>query len=459
MNIYTFFNDVAVNSIEAIIIMVFFLAILGKKHFLASNIHRTILFIIIYTIFAYWASKYMPVGYHSLLIGIFMFISLAVFTSSKILPSFIAVMITTIYIMITDTIVVFAFLTIGQNTANDILNNSVVRFEASLLSKIIQTCVAILFYKLREGKIRKLDIDSENNVMSYLFFGMFLMGIFVLSFNYAVSSKENILLYEVLLSILFFLFILFGYLIYREQEKLLKIKYKSEMQDEYINNLETVVNIIRREKHDFSNHINTIHAICVLNKPNALDRIKKYLDSLSVNLKKSYHFYNTGNDYIDGLLAVKSNYAFENDIVLDVDFEQPLSMVPMDDYNIVSILSNIIDNAFDAIISQDMDNGVISFSTYIEDGRYHISIANNGPEISPDHIKKIFDNGFSTKTEDKSDHGLGLFITKSLVEKNDGKIEVFSDENETQFLITFEENMLRNDEDGSTGKEVHPLNI
>ncbi|WP_026894138.1 sensor histidine kinase [Clostridiisalibacter paucivorans] len=459
MNIYIFFNDVAVNSIEAIIIMVFFLAVLGKKNFLASNIYRTTLFIITYTIFAYWASKYMPVGYHTILITIFMIISLGVFTSSKIVPTFIAVMAIMIYIMAIDTLMVFMFSAIGKYTANDIFNNPIVRFKISILSKIVQLSLAMLFYRLRQSRLKRIEIDSENTITSYLFFGVFLMGVFVLSFNYAVSSRENIVLYEVLLSILFFLFILFGYLIYREQEKLLKIKYKSEMQDEYINNLETVVNIIRREKHDFSNHINTIHAICVLNKPNALDRIKKYLDSLSVNLKKSYHFYNTGNDYIDGLLAVKSNYAFENDIVLDVDFEQPLSMVPMDDYNIVSILSNIIDNAFDAIISQDMDNGVISFSTYIEDGRYHISIANNGPEISPDHIKKIFDNGFSTKTEDKSDHGLGLFITKSLVEKNDGKIEVFSDENETQFLITFEENMLRNDEDGSTGKEVHPLNI
>ena len=55
-----------------------------------------------------------------------------------------------------------------------------------------------------------------------------------------------------------------------------------------------------------------------------------------------------------------------------------------------------------------------------------IEIPDNGDIIPEEVIKRIFEKGFSTKTKEKGDHGYGLYITKQLVEHNNGSISVES---------------------------------
>ena len=101
------------------------------------------------------------------------------------------------------------------------------------------------------------------------------------------------------------------------------------------------------------------------------------------------------------------------------------------------IISNIIDNAFDSFTaSEKKNNKAISLCTYIDNDEYIISIANNGPKIPENIISKIFENGFSTKKQ-KTERGFGLYIVKSIVKKYDGSIQVFSSDDETQFIIKF----------------------
>ncbi|MCC5911278.1 MAG: GHKL domain-containing protein [Clostridiaceae bacterium] len=279
------------------------------------------------------------------------------------------------------------------------------------------------------------------------------MGIFIFNVSFAVSTKENIFLYEILLSSIFLLFIFLGALVYQEKKQLLKIEHVYKSQQEYIQNMETIMNIIRREKHDFSNHLSTIHAMCVLNKPNTPEKIKAYIDKLANSLHSSYRYFNTGNDFIDGLLAVKSNFAFNHNIHFEVDFEIPLNHLSVEDENLISILSNIIDNAFDAIATdEDTENKVVSICTYAEDHRHYLSVSNNGPMISKENIDKIFSNGYSSKTNNKGDHGLGLYIVKQLIEKNNGTITVSSNEEETNFLIRFNKEKINH---GKTSPQHH----
>ncbi len=56
-------------------------------------------------------------------------------------------------------------------------------------------------------------------------------------------------------------------------------------------------------------------------------------------------------------------------------------------------------------------------------GHVNILISDNGPGIPPEQVKKIFEPFYTTKEEGT---GLGLYITKQLVERNGGKISVKS---------------------------------
>jgi signal transduction histidine kinase len=72
-----------------------------------------------------------------------------------------------------------------------------------------------------------------------------------------------------------------------------------------------------------------------------------------------------------------------------------------------------------------------------------VEVSDNGPGMNEETQKRIFDPFFSTKGEKGS--GLGLYITKQLVEKNGGKIEVRSKPGaSTSFILTFDLNDVQN---------------
>ena len=85
------------------------------------------------------------------------------------------------------------------------------------------------------------------------------------------------------------------------------------------------------------------------------------------------------------------------------------------------VVENLIRNAVDSI---EVEAGVISITTkyWAEDETVHISVLDNGKGIPRDHIKHIFNPGFTTK---KRGWGLGLSLARRIVnEYHSGKIYV-----------------------------------
>ncbi len=98
------------------------------------------------------------------------------------------------------------------------------------------------------------------------------------------------------------------------------------------------------------------------------------------------------------------------------------------------VIENLIRNAVDSI---EVEAGVISISTkYLPDEEnVHISIADNGKGIPREHLKHIFNPGFTTK---KRGWGLGLSLARRIVnEYHSGKIYVEKSQRDvgTQFEI------------------------
>jgi sensor histidine kinase regulating citrate/malate metabolism len=156
-------------------------------------------------------------------------------------------------------------------------------------------------------------------------------------------------------------------------------------------------------------------------------------------MNSSFKYLDTGNDYIDGLLSIKNSYAMKNNINFDVMIEEPFSSVKIRENELISIVSNLVDNAFEAFqLKSYIDDKKIFITTFKENKKFCIEIEDNGDIIPEDIQKKIFDKGFSTKTKESSDHGFGLFITKQLIEQNNGTISVESSPESTKFLVEFE---------------------
>lgn len=431
------FTDLILSVIESIIFLLFFVSLVFKKDFIKLNKIKCILFVIFYSVFTVWASSYLPMGMHTLFVTLFTILSISVITRTNVYNTTISVVLISVFIITVDILVSGIFMLALKMNLNDIMHHQVYYHIFTLVSKFIQVALTLLFLKFNNGRI-KINIFKEAS-NQYVFFVMqlFIITLIIASINYIVGNNQNILIYNLLLTLLFILNLILFWFDLKERATLMNYLNKKRQLEEYVRNLEDVINVIRREKHDFMNHINTVFAICRLNKPDSLEMIDRYLTKLTNNLQVTYKFFETGNIYVDGLLAIKSNVCFENDIELVVDIGEPLHRAEADDSDVAGIVGNIVDNALESLLkASEIKNKKIIFKTCIEGKSYHMIISNNGPEIQKQHIDMIFDNGFTTKSNSK-DHGFGLYITKQLILKNDGQVFVSSTPLETVFNIVY----------------------
>lgn len=102
----------------------------------------------------------------------------------------------------------------------------------------------------------------------------------------------------------------------------------------------------------------------------------------------------------------------------------------------IQILLNLIKNAMDAYISNNIDQREITVSTTSNETGFIITITDNAGGISPMIIDKIFDPYFSTKDE-KNGTGLGLYMIKMIIRDHfQGNITASSSNASTVFTIT-----------------------
>lgn len=434
--------------IEGAIFLVFYVVLASKKYFLKRNKIKALLFVASYAIFTIWVSSFLPLGLHTLCVVLFATITLSFVTRSGIYNSSIIVCVTTVFIALVDVPMTAVFSLLSGMELDEMLNNPVSYSIFAVTSKAVQAFASILLYKFENEKIHiRLFKDKYNQYLFYIF-QLFLMVIFIVGVYYGIGSHKDFVTYNSLIVAIFLISLVLSYFDLREREVLLNIANRKKNLEEYVKNLEDVVNVIRREKHDFMNHINTLYAICHLEKPNALAMVDRYVSRLTDNLKASYRFYETGNSYVDGLLAIKTNVAFENDIELKAIVEAGLCEADADDCDLAGIVGNIINNALECLIHSEQKEKRILFKTGIQEPYFCLCISNNGPEIPDYLIHRVFDQGFTTKPGN-GEHGFGLYITKQLVNKNRGQIYVSSSRDETYFEIYFK---LRKQEGFELGK-------
>ncbi len=103
----------------------------------------------------------------------------------------------------------------------------------------------------------------------------------------------------------------------------------------------------------------------------------------------------------------------------------------------VQALVNILNNANDIFLERDIKNPQINIKTYTENFKKIITIEDNAGGIKITPIEKIFEPYFTTK-QLKNGTGIGLYMTKMIIEKNNnGTISVKNLHNGTVFIIIF----------------------
>jgi PAS domain S-box-containing protein len=110
-------------------------------------------------------------------------------------------------------------------------------------------------------------------------------------------------------------------------------------------------------------------------------------------------------------------------IQVTMDADDSLPPVMIDGRQIGMVLANLLTNAYQAMPS----GGILDIAIDHQDGQIIIAMHDTGSGISAEKIESIFEPFYTTKPKGI---GLGLAISKTLVEVNGGQITVESAENE-----------------------------
>lgn len=123
------------------------------------------------------------------------------------------------------------------------------------------------------------------------------------------------------------------------------------------------------------------------------------------------------NDDIRSVVLLSSNL-WKNKVQIVEDMAN-MPMVRCYSGLLNQVFMNLIVNAIDAM----PEGGTLTLKTHVVDDYAVFEAIDTGTGIDPEYLSRIFDEGFTTKPKD-SGSGLGLALSKSVVEKHNGSIEV-----------------------------------
>jgi signal transduction histidine kinase len=137
---------------------------------------------------------------------------------------------------------------------------------------------------------------------------------------------------------------------------------------------------------------------------------KRVLDKIQFSIKELMEDITKNIQYI----------LYEKKLRFKIDIPKDIESVYADPQEIKILLNNIIDNAI-----KFTDKGFIAVSVRLRGEFIRIAVKDSGSGISPEIKKNIFTRFFKRHPAVPGT-GLGLTISKEIVEKHNGKIEVFS---------------------------------
>ncbi len=217
-------------------------------------------------------------------------------------------------------------------------------------------------------------------------------------------------------------------------------KGEIEMLSRQLSQIEQYAETLRAQSHDYANKLHTISGLIQIDaKEQALELIgqeSRGIQELVHLLVKSIP-----DPVIAGCILGKYNRAHELGLELCIDPSSHLGEIPehISTEKLMSLIGNIIDNAFEATRLNLIDHPqganqvLVSFSDYGNDLIFEIE--DQGVGIAEDDQQRIFEKGFSSKTE--AGHGYGLFLVKSILQDLHGQINLEHAENGGTRMIVY----------------------
>lgn len=128
------------------------------------------------------------------------------------------------------------------------------------------------------------------------------------------------------------------------------------------------------------------------------------------------------NTVLDEIILLYEKRFRENSVKFEYHFADDIPMVNASKDQLRQVFLNMISNAMDAMA----DGGNLKITTEYDRHKVRIIISDTGIGIKEEHLEKIFDSFFTTKTDSVKGVGLGLSVCYGFVKDHGGDIKVES---------------------------------
>jgi sensor histidine kinase regulating citrate/malate metabolism len=124
------------------------------------------------------------------------------------------------------------------------------------------------------------------------------------------------------------------------------------------------------------------------------------------------------------LLLGKTAEATERGIVLEITGRLAPDDVPLGARELLTVIGNLVDNAFDAVASLPADGRPRRVRVELDGGAGHLGVVvdDSGPGVAPGDADRILERGWSTKAA--SGRGVGLALVAQVVRRHGGRLAV-----------------------------------
>ena len=208
-----------------------------------------------------------------------------------------------------------------------------------------------------------------------------------------------------------------------------KLMTQLDDMDDTIDAMSQFNNTLRAQRHDFLNHLQVVYSLIEMEE---YAEANDYIEQVYGKITSVSRVMKTANPAVNALLQVKVAACEKAGVQVDVTITSKWEMLEstLPDWEMCKVLSNLIDNAVDAM--EDVPEGKRRLSITLGENvkQYTFRVENTGERIPEDIRANIFIPGFTTKGEG---HGMGLHIVRRTLRDRGGEIEVRSDENTTVF--------------------------
>jgi signal transduction histidine kinase/ActR/RegA family two-component response regulator len=126
-------------------------------------------------------------------------------------------------------------------------------------------------------------------------------------------------------------------------------------------------------------------------------------------------------DAMDVLLTAldsQQGLAADSSVMLQSDVAPNLPQVDADEERLLQVLENLISNA----VKFTGPAGVVTLGAVATERELKVMVKDQGPGIHPEHLPRLFDRFWQARRHDRRGTGLGLTISKAIIEAHGGRI-------------------------------------